>query len=234
MSKETELERLSQAQEFFQRYYKIEDSVKVSNENKDYLKTYIHDSDYVTKNFKFKSKIMKQMIGCLAFGLVVFLILFVILDKSLLWIAAVAGGLVFIVGLILDITINKVRLKNAINEQLDINRGINEQIDLLDKQIKDREELRDNYLKELRNRVDFISLDYMKYFDRVREFIENDEAETCEEAVQLLDQQLLMKKMTSIMEKSEKIEPKLSDKERFGDPLELIKKNKKKRKLFSK
>ena len=234
MSKETELERLSQAQEFFQRYYKIEDSVKISNENKDYLKTYIHDSDYVTKNFNFKSKIMKQMIGCLALGLVVFLILFVILGKSLLWIAAAAGGLVFIVGLILDVTVNKYRLTNAINEQLDINRGINEQIDLLDKQIKDREKLRDNYLKELRNRVDFISLDYMKYFDRVREFIENDEAETCEDAVQLLDQQLLMKKMTSIMEKSEKIEPKLSDKERFGDPLELIKKNKKKRKLFSK
>ena len=41
---------------------------------------------------------------------------------------------------------------------------------------------------------------------------------------------MLLQKMTDIMKKSETIEPVKDDKERFGDPLKIIKENKKKRK----
>lgn len=54
MANETELEKIDRAAEYFERYFEFEDAVTVSMENKEYLKTYIHDNDYVVKNFNIK------------------------------------------------------------------------------------------------------------------------------------------------------------------------------------
>lgn len=54
MANETELEKIDRAAEYFERYFEFEDAVTVSKENKEYLKTYIHDNDYVVKNFNIK------------------------------------------------------------------------------------------------------------------------------------------------------------------------------------
>ena len=43
MANETELEKIDRAAEYFERYFEFEDAVTVSMENKEYLKTYIHD-----------------------------------------------------------------------------------------------------------------------------------------------------------------------------------------------
>ena len=51
MANETELGKIDRAAEYFERYFESEDAVTVSKENKEYLKTYIHDNDYVVKNF---------------------------------------------------------------------------------------------------------------------------------------------------------------------------------------
>ena len=234
MSRESELEKMSQAQEYFHRYYELVDAVKVSKDNKEYLKTYLHDSDSVSKQFNVKSKILSHTAGCFILGIIVFAVLFFVLGKEHLIIAAGTGALIFVMGFIFEISLNKIKLSAAQNEQREINDGINEQISMLDGRIKERERLRDDYANELKKRVDFISLDYIKYIDKIKELIENGEAETCEEAVSLFEQKLILKQMNDIMEQSEKPISHESDKERFGDPLELIKKNKKKKGLFSK
>jgi len=61
MANETELEKIDRAAEYFERYFEFEDAVTVSKENKEYLKTYIHDNDYVVKNFNIKNKIVKSL-----------------------------------------------------------------------------------------------------------------------------------------------------------------------------
>jgi len=41
-------------------------------ENKEYLKTYIHDNDYVVKNFNIKNKIVKSLGISIGIGLAAF------------------------------------------------------------------------------------------------------------------------------------------------------------------
>ena len=92
------------------------------------------------------------------------------------------------------------------------------------------ERQRDDYYAALGKRVDCVPLDYMKNVAQIKKYMTDGEADTCEEAVGMFEQNLLMQQMTDIMKASEvKEEPKQSDKERFGDPLELIKQNKRKR-----
>ena len=72
MANETELEKIDRAAEYFERYFEFEDAVTVSKENKEYLKTYIHDNDYVVKNFNIKNKIIKSLGISIGIGLVAF------------------------------------------------------------------------------------------------------------------------------------------------------------------
>ncbi len=70
----------------------------------------------------------------------------------------------------------------------------------------------------------------MKNVGQIRKIMEDGEADTCEEAVAVFEQSMLMQQMTDIMKASEKKEePQQSDLERFGDPLKLIKENKRRK-----
>ena len=58
--------------------------------------------------------------------------------------------------------------------------------------------------------------------------VEPGEAETAEDAAAVLEQKILLQQFNDIMEKSEiKVYTDEENKERFGDPLELIKKKRK-------
>ncbi len=190
MANETELEKIDRAAEYFERYFEFEDAVTVSKENKEYLKTYIHDNDYVVKNFNIKNKIIKAVGISAAIGVAAFLLLWLLLGTK----------------------------------------RINEQIIMLDDRIKQVERQRDDYYKALEKRVPFMSLDYMKNVQQIKQFLVDGKADTCEEAVDMFEESMLLQQMTDIMTKSETIEPVKDDKERFGDPLKIIKENKKKRK----
>ena len=206
MANETELEKIDRAAEYFERYFEFEDAVTVSKENKEYLKTYIHDNDYVVKNFNIKNKIIKSLGISIGIGLAAFLLLWLLLGTKLI-----------IVGIIAQ-------------KQVEVNEGINEQIIMLDDRIKQVERQRDDYYKALEKRVPFMSLDYMKNVQQIKQFLVDGKADTCEEAVDMFEESMLLQQMTDIMTKSETIEPVKDDKERFGDPLKIIKENKKKRK----
>lgn len=239
MSKESEISRLDQAKEYFERYYSMAESVKTSEENIEYLKTYIHDNNYVTENFNFKGKITKPLIICGISGIVVAGILFAILGKSFLIISLIIGLAVIFFSSVLVISTIRYQLNAAEQNQREVNDGIKEQIQIIEKRIKEREKLRDDFYKGIQERVGFISIDYLNSIDKIKQIIEDGEAETCEEAVEIFDQKLLLKQMTSIMEESSEkpvVHTAEENKERFGDPLAIIKENKKKnrKKLFGK
>ena len=91
---------------------------------------------------------------------------------------------------------------------------------------------RDDYKKGLESRLDFLSPDYIDNIGTIKEYLQNGEAETCEDAVALLEQNLLMQKMSAAMTKSSR-KPLDMDydqqKAKFGDPLAAIKEKRKKK-----
>lgn len=222
----TELERVDQAAEYFRRYHQMEAAITQNRENQDYLKTYIHDEAYVVKNFNLASKRAKGIGISVGAGLLVFLLLFIIFRSAV--VAAVLGGFVLIGGSVFAVALQHYRLTAAKQKQVEVNEGITEQIEIL----KAREPMliqqKDNYYAGLEKRIDFMSVEDMPYIDEIRKLVESGEAETAEDAAAALEQKILMEQFNNIMEKSEiKTYTDEENKERFGDPLELIKKKKK-------
>lgn len=238
MADQIELDKLNQAEEYFNRYFQFEDAVQISKENKEYLKTYIHLPEYVIKNFNLKAKVTKSVIMSIIIGAVVFLLFFLFtgFELNLIWIPAIAFLLVAVGGSVFGYSVNKYRLSAALQHQVEVNNGITEQIHLLEERIKQREKQSKDYYKELGKRITFISMDYMKYIPKIKEILISGEADTCEEAIAVFEQKLLMEKMTNSLNKPV-THTEEENKARFGDPLEMIMAGKKKNKfknIFSK
>lgn len=228
-----ELERLKQAKEYFERYYEFEDAVKVNAQNKEYLKSYIHNRYDVEKEFDFKAKCMKAAVASVGCGLVLALLILLIIGfdqwlVGLIIFVAVTAGLFAALFMVL-----RYRLSEACEHQSEVNNGITEQIAVLEARDAQLVRQRDDYYRGLKKRVDFMSLDYMDNIDQIIEIIENNEAETCDEAVAVFEQKLLMKEMSSFLNTPESepvpLDPEKA-KEMFGDPLEIIRQNAKKKK----
>ncbi|MCD8095265.1 MAG: hypothetical protein LUE12_03955 [Ruminococcus sp.] len=224
----TELERIDQAAEYFRRYHEMEAAIVQNRENQDYLKTYIHDEDYVVKNFDLVNNSKNGVIISAAVALVLFLIIFIAARTFV--VALIIALFVLIGGSVFSVALQHYRLTALKQKQVEINQGITEQIEILKAREPQLIQTKDNYYAGLEKRIDFMSVSDMKYIDELRRMIVDGEAETCEDAAGLLEQKLLLEQFNTIMESSE-IEVKTytaeENKERFGDPLELIKKKRK-------
>jgi hypothetical protein len=222
----TELERVDQAAEYFRRYEQKEAAIKQNRENQEYLKTYIHGEDYVEKNFNIKEKIAKGVGASVAAGIVLFLLLFIIFRSVL--VGAVLGGFLLIGGSVFFISLQHYRFTAAKQHQVEVNEGITEQIEILKAREPQLIQDKDNFYKGLKERITFMSPDDRKYVGEIRKMIESGEAETAEDASAMLEQKMLLEQFNTIMEQNEiKIYTDEENKERFGDPLELIKKKRK-------
>ncbi|MBO5447695.1 MAG: hypothetical protein J5994_00065 [Ruminococcus sp.] len=229
----TELERITQAETYINRYFEFEDAVKVSYENKDYLKTYIKDISQVVKDFDVRSKSLKYMGLCVLAAVVVFVLFLIILGVKLIVVPIIAAAAVLVLGIAFVIALNRYRLTAAQEHQKEVNEGIKEQLDILDTRIQQIERQRDDYLKALDSKIDFMQadVDYMKNIGKIKEYVQNGSAETCEDAVEMFEQSMLMAQMTNIIHDSEKKSfTQEENMERFGDPLKIIKENKRNRK----
>ena len=227
MADAKELEKIELAEEYFRRYFEMENAVTVNEENMEYLKTYIHDDQYVTKNFNMMDQTQRGAI-ITAVTTVVMLLLMGVATNWLIAGALAIGTIV--VGVIVVLRLNKYRLDVAKKEQHEVNEGIREQIVLLEERKVQLERQKDDYYKALGKRVD-VPLDYMKNVSQIKKFMTDGEADTVEDAIAMYEQSMLMQQMSDIMmaSKVKEEEPKKSDRERFGDPLKIIKENKRKR-----
>ncbi len=233
MADQKELDRMNRVAEYINRYYEFEDAVEVNKQNKEYLKTYIHDSDYVEKNFDMKSKILRDIAIAAGVAVAAFAVCLLVIGFDKLVLSAIIAAGVLVVCIIVFYLIAKARLKAAQQEQIEVNNGIKEQIDNLDKRTKQIEKQRADYKKGLEKRLDFITPDYIGSIDTLKGYLESGEAETCEDAVALLEQNMLMKKMSDLMTKSSR-KPLDMDykqqKEKFGDPLVAIREKRRRKK----
>lgn len=229
----TELERIDQAIEYFRRYDDMEAAIVQNRENQDYIKTYIHDESYVSKNFDIGKKRLHGIGISAGVAAVMFLLLLAVSQSVVA--AAVLGGFVLICGSVFAVALQHYRFTEAKKYQQEVNNGIAEQIEILKAREPQLIQTKDNYLEGLKKRVTFISVEDRKYVGELRRMIESGEAQTVEEAAGALEQKLLMQQFTNIMEQNEipiKTYTEEENKERFGDPLELI--GKKRRSFFKK
>ena len=233
----TELERMDLAESYITRYFEIADGVEISKENKEYLKIYIKDIGEAEREFDFKGKRNKSMVYVLGGALVFGLLLLIAFHTKLFFIVPIIGFLI-IAGSGYMI-VNKYylqKLTEVKEHQKEVNEGITEQIEILGNRIVQLEKQRDDYLTALRKKIDFMELDmdYMNNIGKIKEFLVNGEAETCEEAVEIFEQSLLMQQMTGLMTAS--VHDKTMDieknKARFGDPTAQIGKKPAKKGLF--
>ena len=229
MADKKELDRVNQVASLIDRYYQFEDAVDVNKQNIEYLKTYIHDGDYVEQNYDMKSKFLRDIAISAGVAVVVFAICLIFTS---LIISAIVGVVACVVCIIVFSSIAKARLNAKKQEQVEINTGITEQIQALEQRTKQMEKQREDYKKGLEKRLDFLSVDYIGNIATIKEYLEKGEAETCEDAVALLEQNMMMAKLSDAMTKSAR-KPLDMDynqqKEKFGDPLAVIKERRKKK-----
>ena len=235
----TELEKMELAECYINRYFEIADGVEISKENKEYLKIYIRDVSEAEREFDFNGKRNKSMLYVLGGALIFALLLLIAFHTGFFIIVPVFGFLTIAVSGYM--IINKYytqKLVEVRDHQKEVNEGITEQIEILQGRIKQLEKQRDDYLTALRKKIDFMDLDmdYMNNIGQIKEFMVNGEAETCEEAVAIFEQNLLMQQMTGIMTAS--VHDKAMDieknKVRFGDPTKDFGKKPAKKSLFGK
>lgn len=232
----TELERITQAETFINRYFEFEDAVTVSHENKEYLKTYIKDIDEVVKEFNVDAKISRAILRVIVGALAIALLMLIPFHRGmLLLVPAITLVALAVAGILFFTSLHKYRLTAAEEHQKEVNEGIKEQIEILDLRIQQIEKQRDDYFTALQKKIDFMQLevDDMKNISKIKKYIEDGTAETCEEAVDLYEQDMLMAQMTDIIKSSEIKKPAATQEEnmeRFGDPLKVIAENKKKKK----
>lgn len=237
----TELERMDLAESYINRYFEFADGVEVSKENKEYLKIYIKDVAEAEREFDFKgnrNKTMKYVaVGALIFAVLLLIVPLALQKWILLIVPAIGFALIMVAGFIMSNKYYTQKLIETKEHQKEVNAGITEQIELLEGRIQQIEKQRDDYLTALRKKIDFMELDmdYMSNIGKIKEMLVSGEAETCEEAVEIFEQSLLMQQMTGIMTASvHKPEMDMEkNRERFGDPTEQIGK-KPKRGLFGK
>lgn len=232
MADQKELDRVNRVADLIDRYYGFEDAVEVNKQNKEYLKTYIHDGDYVEKNFDIKSKILRDIAVATVIAVVAFTLSLIFIGFNKILIAAIVAVVAFAGSMVVFYMIVKARLNAAKKEQVDVNIGIQEQIDNLEKRTKQIEKQRDDYRKGLAERLDFISMDYIGNIGTIKEYLQNGEADTCEDAVALLEQNMMMAKLSDAMTKSSRKPIDMdydAQKAKFGDPLAVIKERRKKK-----
>lgn len=226
---------MQQTVTYCERYFEFEDAVTVNKENIEYLKTYIHDNSYVVENFHMGHRVRRSLLIAGCSGLVMGLLLLGLCGLSLWYIPAIAFVIIAVALGVLLISLNKFKLTEAEKNQVEVNEGIKEQINAL----KSREELlikqKDEYYKGLQEKeLCAIPLEYMANAAQIKGYLENGEAETIEDAVAIYEQQLLMQEMSSLITQKAPVPTAEDNKARFGDPLEIIKQNKKakRRSLF--
>ena len=172
MADQTELQRMEQAQGYIQRYFEFDDAIKINKENRAYLQTYIHDEAYVVKTFNIGHQRMKAAFISLAAGLIVFGLLFAIVGADTIGVAIVGGAAAFILLTVFGISLQHYRYTEAKKHQVEVNEGIEEQLQML----KDRDaqliRQRDDYYNGLQKRITFMSLDYMKNIDQIKGYLD--------------------------------------------------------------
>lgn len=225
MASTAEMEKLQKTLDYFKRYFEFEDAVAVNHENREYLKTYIHNLSHTEEEFGLKRK-NKIALGIAAgAGLVCGLIAMLIAGmdsfgaKNL-----IALGVTFVVVCIGVNFLLKTQIRKKFEQKWDaqkeINEGIGEQIDDLSRRCDTLEKQKRDYLKALEEKeLACIPVKHIKYAEEIASYVKDGKAETVEDAVKMFEENVALKKITKEKERKRK-QPTDSPAQRFGNPLQ--------------
>ncbi|MBQ4096428.1 MAG: hypothetical protein IJC65_08425 [Oscillospiraceae bacterium] len=230
MASTAEMEKLQKTLDYFKRYFEFEDAVAVNHENREYLKTYIHNLSHTEEEFGLKRK-NKIALGIAAgAGLVCGLIAMLIAGmdsfgaKNL-----IALGVTFVVVCIGVNFLLKTQIRKKFEQKWDaqkeINEGIGEQIDDLSRRCDTLEKQKRDYLKALEEKeLACIPIKHIKYAEEIASYVKDGKAETVEDAVKMFEENVALKKITKEKERKRK-QPTDSPAQRFGNPLQGLSMN---------
>ena len=230
MASTAEMEKLQKTLDYFKRYFEFEDAVAVNHENREYLKTYIHNLSHTEEEFGLKRK-NKIALGIAAgAGLVCGLIAMLIAGmdsfgaKNL-----IALGVTFVVVCIGVNFLLKTQIRKKFEQKWDaqkeINEGIGEQIDDLSRRCDTLEKQKRDYLKALEEKeLACIPVKHIKYAEEIASYVKDGKAETVEDAVKMFEENVALKKITKEKERKRK-QPTDSPAQRFGNPLQGLSMN---------
>lgn len=236
----TEIEKMKHSVDYCHRYFEFDEAIEINQQNREYLKKYIHDDTWVEQEFDLNSKIMSHKKNFIIVAIVAFLlftmIIFAVSASVVIGfiVGAVAGAVSLFVAYLLVSRAEKGNLDDAKRHQREVNDGIKEQMEALSERERLLISQKNNYYKALQERKDFyIPIEHIERADDILKFMIDGDAETCDDAVGILEQKLLMKELNSIT--GARITKKtINEREMFGDPLEKINHAPKKKGLMSK
>lgn len=230
MASTAEMEKLQKTLDYFKRYFEFEDAVAVNHENREYLKTYIHNLSHTEEEFGLKHK-NKIALGIAAgAGLVCGLIAMLIAGmdnfgaKNLIALG-VTFAVIFIGASFLLKTMIRKKFEQKWDAQKEINEGIGEQIDDLSRRCDTLEKQKRDYLKALEEKeLACIPVKHIKYAEEIASYVKDGKAETVEDAVKMFEENVALKKITKEKERKRK-QPTDSPAQRFGNPLQGLSMN---------
>lgn len=195
MADASELKRIQETLDYFNRYYEFDSAIKVLRENRQYLETYIRTKHYVEDKYDAYGKTRKSMVAALIVAAVAALIVLLISGITSLEtvniIVAVAVAAVCWCGVFfLCKTLIAKNVDKKWQEQQKVNDDIAVQIEEVTKRCESLEAQRNGYLDALDEKgLIVIPSKYIIEAEKIASYVKEDKAKTAEEAVKMFEEE---------------------------------------------
>lgn len=182
---------LEETLEYFKRCEEFDDAIRITRENREYLKKYIKTPERVKTDFNLNLK-RKAAVGiAFATGLVVFLLTLINVGVDGIAAAGIAGAVVVAVTMTVFLVAISKKFKECLEQQADINRGLNEVMFAYDRNVNSLRERKQKYLAALEDRkLVIIPVKYISVAKQIADYVREGNADSVQEAVDQLEEQV--------------------------------------------
>lgn len=182
---------LEETLEYFKRCEEFDDAIRITRENREYLKKYIKTPERVKTDFNLNLK-RKAAVGiAFATGLVVFLLTLINVGVDGIVAAGIAGAVVVAVTITVFLVALSKKFKECLEQQADINRGLNEVMLAYDRNVNSLRERKQKYLAALEDRkLVIIPVKYISVAKQIADYVREGNADSVQEAVNQLEAQV--------------------------------------------
>ena len=182
---------LEETLEYFKRCEEFDDAIRITRENREYLKKYIKTPERVKTDFNLNLKRKAALGIAFATGLVVFLLTLINVGVDGIVAAGIAGAVVVAVTITVFLVALSKKFKECLEQQADINRGLNEVMLAYDRNVNSLRERKQKYLAALEDRkLVIIPVKYISVAKQIADYVREGNADSVQEAVNQLEAQV--------------------------------------------
>lgn len=178
---------------YFKKCEEFDDAIRITKENKEYLKKYVISADKVAVNFEYdkKKKIALGGSGGIALAVMGICLLAMGFSVGHLIASVIVGAVFGGAGAVASNVLLSKKLDDLVSEQDKINAGITEQIMACDKRVESIKERKKKYLEALEDRnLVVIPVKYMEIADQIIDYVNSGNAESVQDAIEQLEEQV--------------------------------------------